>query len=615
SAGCDTGIEIRVHTPLSIPAEADVMVVTATVSGNQANDIRFDLTDASIRFMIAFDSSRPAQLPISIRLDRQGLVTGRADVVLEELVAESCLVIEVPRTTSFNPGRVFRCGEMIPEFIPPNIAGRVALSGEPTPGRTLTAEISDDNGFDLSAVVFQWALDGDAISGAVTQSYTLDETAIGRQITVRAEYIDDDGYSESVTSATVGPIVQSTPNTEGLVSIVGSSIVGETLTASVEDINGSGNELGYQWRADGANIEGATSSTYTVRPQDRLSAISVVAFYIDGDGYFESPQSAATDIVYDGIATGEQSLRALVAIATRGAVIGLANPTGDDDYQDMAEIEFMADDLIVQRTAASSAVIRGATCIVFSGDNTVVDGLVFDDLDLLVGGTCDANGDSSIYLRGNGIVIKNSKFRGEAEPRTVPRLEPYTYISIRGISNTIERNLFEGKDMDLEGAAITMFAGLSDDDRSHVIQYNLFKNFFGKSGDPTQRISTAYVLQLGRATGMAAAGEGFITVQYNRFDAIEAERRVFRVQSSSNLIQDNTIINSLGMISLDDGFGTTVRRNIIVAVGEDVDEGGISFAPLRHTIVDNYINNLGTVSSRRAGLVVSHEALSGAGNR
>ncbi|MEL7370478.1 MAG: chondroitinase-B domain-containing protein, partial [Myxococcota bacterium] len=319
--------------------------------------------------------------------------------------------------------------------------------------------------------------------------------------------------------------------------------------------------------------------------------------------------------VYDGIATGEQSLLALVATATRGAVIGIASPTNGDDYQGMAEVEFTADDLVIRPTLASSAVIRGATCIVFSGDNIIVDGLIFDALDLLAGSTCDANGDSSIYLRGRGIVVKNSVFRGEAEPRTVPRLDPYNYISIRGVANTIERNVFEGKDMDLEGSAVTLFAGLSDSNRSHVIQYNLFRKFLGKSDDPSRRISTAFVLQLGRTSGMDAAGEGLMTVQYNRFDKIEADRRIIRVQSSSNFIQDNTIVNSLGMISLDDGFGTTVRRNVIVANGEDIDEGGISFAPLRHTIVDNYINNLATDSILRAGLVVNHEPLSRTGNR
>ena len=130
----------------------------------------------------------------------------------------------------------------------------------------------------------------------------------------------------------------------------------------------------------------------------------------------------------------------------------------------------------------------------------------------------------------------------------------------------------------------------------------------------SNRDSTAYALQLGRTTGSDAQGVGMFTVQYNRFDSVQSERRLLRVQSGGNLIHGNTIVNSLGLIALEDGYANTVSSNIILSGGTDGDDGGISFAPLGHTVVDNYINNLRTTSGQRAGLLLNPDPMSGSGN-
>ncbi|MEO0812746.1 MAG: hypothetical protein AAFY60_07775, partial [Myxococcota bacterium] len=65
---------------------------------------------------------------------------------------------------------------------------------------------------------------------------------------------------------------------------------------------------------------------------------------------------------------------------------------------------------------------------------------------------------------------------------------------------------------------------------------------------------------------------------------------------------------------LEDGFGSTVSRNVILSGGEDNDDGGISFAPLGHTVVDNYVTNMRTTSSQRGALVLNMDPLNGSGN-
>lgn len=498
--------------------------------------------------------------------------------------------------------------------VPPNVVGVATISGVPTVGETLTANLVDDNGTAGSTLAYQWLANGADIAGATTQTYMIVAGDVNATITVNVSYTDDDGYMEDVTSAGVGPVSTTASNVVGTIAISGTLVVGETLTATVTDPNGT-TTVNYQWQADGVDVAGATAETLALTAAELGAVISVSANYTDNDGFMEGPiTDTVMDIVYTAIVVGETTLQAAAAAAMDGDIIGLASPSGDD-YADMAEVDFAANDLRIQRTAGSTAVISGTTCIVFSGDNIIADGLVFDDLDWIGGGTCDSNGDASVFLDGDGITLSNSEFLDEAFPRTVPSSDPYHYIAVQGVGNLIERNLFEGKDMDNEGSAITLFANTDPDaNRSHIIQYNLFRNFLGKSAVASNRDSTAHALQMGRTTGGDAQGDGLFTVQYNRFDSIQSERRLMRVQSGGNTIHRNTIVNSAGLIALEDGYANTVTFNIILAGGADSDDGGISFAPLGHTVTDNYINNLRTTSSQRSGLLINPDPLSGSGN-
>lgn len=498
--------------------------------------------------------------------------------------------------------------------IPPNSTGVATISGVPSQGETLTASLTDGNGTAGSTFAYQWLGDSVAISGATAATYALTAAELGQVITVNVSYSDDDGYAENVTSAGVGPVTAGASNVVGTVSIGGTLVVGEALTATVNDPNGA-TTVNYQWAADSVDIPAATTQDYTLTAAELGKTMSVTVNYTDDDGFAEGPTSdTADDIVYSAIAVGETTLQAAAAAAVDGDIIGLASASGDS-YIDMAEVEFSANDLRIQRTANSTAVITGTTCIVFSGDNILIDGLVFNTLDWLAGSTCDADGDGSVLFSGDGNTLRNSEFLGEAYPRTVPIADPYHYIALQGVGNIIERNLFVGKDMDAEGSAITIFANIDvNANYGHIIRYNLFRDFLGKTGVSGNRDSTAHALQIGRTTGSDAQGQGLVTVQYNRFDTIQSERRIMRVQSGANTIHGNTIVDSLGLIALEDGYANTVSSNIILSAGGDSDDGGISFAPLGHTVIDNYINNLRTTSSQRAGLLINPDPMSGSGN-
>lgn len=68
--------------------------------------------------------------------------------------------------------------------------------------------------------------------------------------------------------------LENTPPFTGTVTISGTTTFGEDLTASVTGSNNTGT-LGYQWKRDDVNIDGATASTYTLVEADIATSISV----------------------------------------------------------------------------------------------------------------------------------------------------------------------------------------------------------------------------------------------------------------------------------------------------------------------------------------------------
>ena len=87
----------------------------------------------------------------------------------------------------------------------------------------------------------------------------------------------------------------------GAPTINGTAWAGETLTAittGISDTDGLANaSFTYQWLADDADIDGATTSSYTVVAADAGKTIKVQVSFTDDDGNEESVTSAATAAV------------------------------------------------------------------------------------------------------------------------------------------------------------------------------------------------------------------------------------------------------------------------------------------------------------------------------
>lgn len=479
--------------------------------------------------------------------------------------------------------------------------GSVTINGEAMVTQTLVARITDPDGL-TGHVNFQWQANGEDIDGATQESYTLKDTDEGKVITVNVNYLDDNAFPESLSSQASSMVIPRPDNIAGHVSILGERLIGSTLAAVVNDDNSISQTIHYQWQADGQDIPGETQSILIAGENYKGKKITLKVDYIDYHNYSES-LSVTTSRIATTEVHGEDALVSALANAADGDWIALA----DGDYDTMAQIDI---NNAVTLTAGEglTSTISGATCIVLSANQSGLVDLTFDAIDAIDGSTCSTSGESSVYLSGDSLVLSGNRFLGEV---SAPLLTPYNWVSIKGSYSLLSRNTFQNKNLDLKGAAISMYNNTSIGDQyGHVIEYNLFKDFVG--GHET----SAYAIQVGRSTGSAANGEGGHAIRYNRFENILSKQRLIKVQSSFNQIYNNTIEDSIGGIALENGHSNIVASNIILSSGEDAhtNDSGISFTPYGHTISGNYIAGLRTTSSQRGGLYTNSERAGDSGN-
>ena len=167
----------------------------------------------------------------------------------------------------------------------PVLTGTVSITGIAQVGQTLTADTS--------------ALGG---SGNISYQWKRGETTIGINRTYKVQPADE-GYTINVTvtrtgnsgSVTSNSTLEVPPYLKGTVSITGMALVGQTLTANISDLGGSG-AISYQWKHDDEIITGNNSNTYNITADDIGYSISVT---VTRSGFTGSVTSEPTAIVTD----------------------------------------------------------------------------------------------------------------------------------------------------------------------------------------------------------------------------------------------------------------------------------------------------------------------------
>ena len=175
---------------------------------------------------------------------------------------------------------------------------RIATVTSPRLGSYFQAglvNIMDANGLTGVTYTYQWVrvdgMDETDIDGATSVTYTAVAADVGKQLKVTVSFIDNDGFSESLTSL-ASVTVANTPAT-GAPTITGITQVGHALTAvttGIADENGKptgAQNFTDQWMDGSTDIAGATAPHYYPTNGDVGKRLRVKVSFTDNVGFDE----------------------------------------------------------------------------------------------------------------------------------------------------------------------------------------------------------------------------------------------------------------------------------------------------------------------------------------
>ena len=296
----------------------------------------------------------------------------------------------------------------------PQLTGTVTVDGDSVVGQTLTANITALGGTGTPS--FRWERGTSPIAGATGASYVVQDDDVGytiRVVVTRAGYT---GQIIGGPTAVVSDSDAGLPALTGTVSITGDPVVGQTLTANITALGGTGT-ASFQWESGIAPnftaITGATGATYTVQAADVNQAIRVVVTRAGYSGQaIGGPTAAVTDpslpaltgtVTITGDAVVGQMLTANITALggtgtasfrwERGIAPDFAAITGETDasYTVQAADVNQTIRVVVTREGYSGEIIGGPTVAVTDPSLPELTGTVNITGDALVGQTLTAN--------------------------------------------------------------------------------------------------------------------------------------------------------------------------------------------------------------------------------
>lgn len=151
---------------------------------------------------------------------------------------------------------------------------------------------NDSDGDSEGLSTFRWLRNGAAIAGATSNSYTLVAVDSGNTITFEVTPVAAAGITTGSAVASTGVYI----NGQASISISGTAVEGQVLTAAVSDEDGVSAAIVYQWQAGGTDV-GSDSETYTLSLADVGETITVRAIYTDDASTTEDVTSVATEVI------------------------------------------------------------------------------------------------------------------------------------------------------------------------------------------------------------------------------------------------------------------------------------------------------------------------------
>ena len=197
----------------------------------------------------------------------------------------------------------------------------------PVVGTPVTADPGTWDPADVT-LSYQWRVNGGAIPGATSQSYTPPAGAVGLRLSVTVTASKDGYTSAYATSNQTAPVVgpSEAPNVQNFVppAVVGVQRVGQQVSA-YPGVWTDGATTTFQWVRNGVPLAGATGATYLLGPADAGTYVQV-RVTATKDGAQWSQLSAPTDPIQLGIFTLTGSSR-LVGKLKVGKVLHALAPS------------------------------------------------------------------------------------------------------------------------------------------------------------------------------------------------------------------------------------------------------------------------------------------------
>lgn len=147
------------------------------------------------------------------------------------------------------------------------------IEGDAIEGATLRISTNSLNWDPVAKITIQWLKNGVAIPGANSSTYQVSALDIGSVFMVAVTGTAP-GYSSVTRTSIATQVIVSATIIGSKPTITGISQVGQTLTANAGYWE-PGTTLAYQWLRNGAEIAGATGTTFSLTSVDNGTAISV----------------------------------------------------------------------------------------------------------------------------------------------------------------------------------------------------------------------------------------------------------------------------------------------------------------------------------------------------
>ena len=106
-----------------------------------------------------------------------------------------------------------------------NQVASIQIQGVAQQGQTLTAELIDPDGYAANQVKYQWQANHTNITGATGKTYVLTADDVGKTISVKADFTDNAGHTESVVSAESVAVVGNTVSQTSLTGTDGDDVI------------------------------------------------------------------------------------------------------------------------------------------------------------------------------------------------------------------------------------------------------------------------------------------------------------------------------------------------------------------------------------------------------